>query len=218
MRAAIWARVSTDGQETENQVRQLRDLAERRGMQVVAVYQVEVSAWKGWHRKDLGQVLRDAQDHRFDVLLVWALDRLSREGPLETLQIVDRFGRAGVQVVSLQESWTEVGGEMRDLMVALVGWVARFESRRRSERVKAGMERARIQGKAIGRPRRPPVESERRWKEVRDLVLAGTLTRAEGARRLKVRRADFIAALGAFHKASGDSDHVRDLHAGSPEG
>jgi DNA invertase Pin-like site-specific DNA recombinase len=218
MRAAIWARVSTDRQETDNQVSQLRELAGRRGVQVVAVYKVEVSAWKGWHRKDLGLVLRDAQGHRFDVLFVWALDRLSREGPLETLQIVDRFGRAGVQVISLQEPWTEVSGEMRDLMLALVGWVARFESRRRSGRVKAGMARARMQGKRIGRPRRPPVEVQRRWNEVRDLVLAGTLTRAEGARRLKMRRADFIAALAAFQKGRDDFGLTGALPSGVKEG
>ena len=152
-----WARVSTNRQETDNQLRQLRELAERRGMPIGAVYPVEVSAWKGWHRKDLGQVLRDAHGHRFDWLLVWALDLLSRQGPLETLQIVDRFSRAGRQVIPLQESWTEVAGEMRDLMLALVGWVARFESRRRSERVKAGMARALTEGKRIGRPHRPLV-------------------------------------------------------------
>jgi hypothetical protein len=80
------------------------------------------------------------------------------------------------------------------------------QARRRSERVKAGMARARMQGKRIGRPRRPPVEAERRWQQVRDLVLDGTLTRAEGARRLGVRRADFIAALAAFQKGRADFD------------
>lgn len=107
---------------------------------------------------------------------------------------------------------------MRDLMLALVGWVARFESRRRSERVKAGMERARVQGKRIGRPPRPPVETERRWQQVRDLVLAGTLTRAEGARRLRVRRADFIAALAAFQKGGDDFDPPSVLPSQAPEG
>jgi putative DNA-invertase from lambdoid prophage Rac len=85
------------------------------------------------------------------VLLVWALDRLAREGPLDTLQVVERFAKLGVQVVSHQESWTEGAGELRDLLLAIVGWVARFESVRRSERTKAGIERARSQGKALGR-------------------------------------------------------------------
>lgn len=151
MRAAIWARVSTDRQETENQVRQLRELADRRGLEVVEVYYVEASAWKGKHRSDRERALQDARAGRYSVLLVWALDRLAREGPLDTLQVVDRFARLGVQVVSKQEPWTEAAGELRDLLLAIVGWVARFESARRSERTRAGLERVRAEGKAIGR-------------------------------------------------------------------
>src|SRR5262249_4115040 len=147
MRAAIWARVSTTEQETENQVRQLREAAERRGLEVAGLYRPEASAWKGKHRAELDRALADARAGRYEVLLVWAVDRLTREGPLETLQVVDRFARAGVQVVSLQEGWTEAAGELRDLLLAIVGWVARFESSRRSERTKAGMARAREQGK-----------------------------------------------------------------------
>jgi putative DNA-invertase from lambdoid prophage Rac len=196
-RAAIWARVSTSEQEVSNQVAELYELAARRGWTVVEIYAATASAWRGDHRRELDRVISDARGGKFDVLLVWALDRLSREGPLETLQIVDRLARAGVQVVSLQEPWTEATGELRDLMLALVGWVARFESRRRSERTRAGMERARAEGKRIGRPRRPPVEAHRRWPETRDLVLAGVLTSAEGARRLRVRRVDFAAAIKA---------------------
>jgi putative DNA-invertase from lambdoid prophage Rac len=151
MKAAIWARVSTDRQETENQVRQLRELADRRGLEVVEVYYVEASAWKGRHRSDRERALQDARTGRYAVLLVWALDRLAREGPLDTLQVVDRFAKLGVQVVSKQEPWTEAAGELRDLLLAIVGWVARFESARRSERIKAGLERVRAEGKVIGR-------------------------------------------------------------------
>jgi putative DNA-invertase from lambdoid prophage Rac len=196
-RAAIWARVSTTEQDASNQVTELCTLAARRGWTVVEIDSTTASAWRGDHRRELDRVVADARAGKFDVLLVWALDRLSREGPLETLQIVDRLARAGVQVVSLQEPWTEATGELRDLMVALVGWVARWESRRRSERTRAGMERARAEGKRIGRPPRPPVETHRRWPETRDLVLAGVLTSAEGARRLRVRRVDFAAAIKA---------------------
>ena len=58
------------------------------------------------------------------------------------LEIVHRLGRYGVPVISLQESWTEVGGEMPDLLLAIAGWVAKMESQRRSERTKAGLQRA----------------------------------------------------------------------------
>jgi len=132
MQAAIWARVSTTDQETENQIRQLRVMAENRGMLAV----------------------RDARAGRYTVLLVWALDRLTREGPLDTLQVVERFAKLGIQVISHKEAWTELAGELRDLLLAIVGWVAHFESARRSERTKAGLARVRAEGKAIGRQAR----------------------------------------------------------------
>jgi DNA invertase Pin-like site-specific DNA recombinase len=83
----------------------------------------------------------------------WALDRLSREGPQATLEIVSRLGKYGCRVVSLQEPWTEVGGELLDLLLDIAGWVARMESQRRSERTKAGLARTKAQGKRLGRPR-----------------------------------------------------------------
>ena len=151
-RAIIWSRVSGDHQETENQVRQLRALAERRDLEIVRVFQVEESAWKGAHQQQLSEVYEYARQGGFNFLLVWALDRLSREGPLATLEIVHRLGRYGVQVVSLQEPWTEAAGELRDLLLAIAGWVARMESNRRSERTKAGLARATAEGKKLGRP------------------------------------------------------------------
>jgi len=78
---------------------------------------------------------------------------LSREGVAAILNLVDRFKRYGVRVISLQESWTEAPGDMADLLYAITGWVANFESRRRSERTKAGLARALAEGKKLGRPK-----------------------------------------------------------------
>ena len=152
-KCAILLRVSDPNQHTENQLPQLEALAERRGPEVVKVYELQESAWQGAHQKLLTQVYQDAKAGRFQVLLVWALDRLSREGSLATLEIVDRFGKAGVRVWSHQEPWTEVGGEMLELILAITGRVARMESDRRSERTQAGLERAKAEGKTLGRPR-----------------------------------------------------------------
>jgi putative DNA-invertase from lambdoid prophage Rac len=208
MRAAIWARVSTERQETDNQLPQLRAIAERRGLEVVEVYTVEASAWKGKHRAQLDQAVRDARVGRYTVLLVWALDRLTREGPLETLQVVDRFPKVGVQVVSQQEPWTEATGELRDLMLAIVGWVARFESTRRSERTKAGLARVRAEGKAIGRQagskdrqkrRRSGYvarwESEQERQRARERALA-RVNKGDAANRLAVNSAEAVAEAG----------------------
>ena len=80
-RCAIWARVSTDEQESGNQLAELRQWAARRGLEVAAEYVLDgASAWKAEHREQLGQALADARVGRYDVLLCWALDRLSREG------------------------------------------------------------------------------------------------------------------------------------------
>ena len=103
-RAAIWLRVSDPGQHTGNQLPDLQAWAERRGLEVVRVYQVQESAWRGAHQKQLTQVYKDARAGRFKTLLIWALDRLSREGPLATLEIVHRLGQSGVQVWSYQEN------------------------------------------------------------------------------------------------------------------
>ena len=83
----------------------------------------------------------------------WALDRLSRQGPQATLEVVSPLGKYGCQVVGLQEPWTEMGGEMLDLLLSIFGWVARMESQRRSERTRAGLARVRASGKVLGRPK-----------------------------------------------------------------
>ena len=162
MKAAIWCRVSDPGQHTENQLAELQVWAERRGMDVVQVYQVTESGWKGAQQKYLSAVYRDARAGRFDVLLVWALDRLSREGVGPTLEIVNRLGKSGVEVRSLQEPWLETSGELRDLLLAMVGWVANYESNRRSERTKAGLTRARANGAQLGRPKGSTDKKQRR--------------------------------------------------------
>ena len=152
MNVALYVRVSTTEQDTDNQLLQLQGLAQRRGWTVARIYKVEASAWKGAQEPTLQEAYKDARAGHWEVLACWSLDRLSREGPLATLQIVDRLGKAGAQVVSLQEPWVEASGEMRDLLLALTGWVARMESQRRSERTLAGLERAKLAGKQLGRP------------------------------------------------------------------
>lgn len=116
------------------------------------VYKETESAWKAGHQRVLASLLEDARKQKFDTLLVWALDRLSREGSLAILSLIHRLKTFGVKVISFQESWTEVPGELADILYAIAGWVARMESQRRSERTKAGLTRIVAQGKKIGRP------------------------------------------------------------------
>ena len=152
-KAAIYCRVSTNQQDTENQAMVLTDWAKQRAFEMVAIYQEEESGWKAGHQRELAHLMDDARKGKFTVVLVWALDRLSREGALAILSLVHKLGMYGVKVVSYQESWTEAPGELSELLYALTGWVARMESKRRSERTRAGLARALAQGKRLGRPR-----------------------------------------------------------------
>lgn len=84
--------------------------------------------------------------------MVWALDRLTRQGVAHIFELINKFKKHNVQVVSLKELWTEVSGPMNDLLFAITAWVGEFESNRRSERTKAGLVRAVSEGKKLGRP------------------------------------------------------------------
>ena len=152
MKVAIYARVSTTDQSADNQVEQLKSWASARGWDVVATFTETESAWKNGHQRELARLKGDAAKRKFEAVLIWALDRLSREGALAILQLVASFKVFGVRVLSYQESWTEVPGELAEILFAITGWVARMESERRSERTKAGLARVRAKGKKLGRP------------------------------------------------------------------
>ena len=104
MKVCIYSRVSTGQQDTTNQSVALTEWAKQRGFEVVKVYEEEESAWKAGHQRELARLLEDARKRRFDMVLVWALDRLSREGPLAILTLVNRLKICGVKVISYQES------------------------------------------------------------------------------------------------------------------
>lgn len=152
-KVAIYARVSTDEQTTDNQVPVLKELAERRGWQIIDVFTEEASAWKSGHQKELKKLLKRASYHDYDYLIIWALDRLTREGIGTIMQLFNTFRQYGVQVVSQQEPWVEQSGPMADLLLAVAGWAAEFESKRRSERIKAALARKKARGEPIGRIR-----------------------------------------------------------------
>jgi putative DNA-invertase from lambdoid prophage Rac len=153
MKAAIWARVSTDDHDTGNQLAELLAWAQRRGLEIVHEYVLDgASAWKGQHRDQLGLALADARTGGYDVLLCWALDRLSREGVEATLGLLRRFHAAGAPVWSLREPWTETADpSMAELLASIYAWMARAESARRSERVRAGLARRKAAGLPVGR-------------------------------------------------------------------
>lgn len=154
MRVALYSRVSTVGknQDPENQAAQMRAWAAANGHEVVAEYSDMASGSKS-NRPEFKQMLDDAADGRFDMLLFWALDRLSREGVLKTLQYLERLDAAGACWRSHTEAYLDSCGVFRDAVLAILAAVARQERLRVSERVKAGLEQARNAGRYAGRPR-----------------------------------------------------------------
>lgn len=151
-RVAIYARVSTEEQTTENQIPALLDLVKYQGWDLVKTYCEEASAWRQGHQKELQKLLLRASYHEYDIVLVWSLDRLTRQGIGSIMQLVNTLKGYGCRVVSQQESWTQQSdGMMADLLYAITAWVAKFESERRSERIKAAFARKKARGEPIGR-------------------------------------------------------------------
>ena len=99
------------------------------------------------------QLFADAH-RRFDLLLFWALDRFSREGALETLQSLQRLTSYGVGWKSLTEEYLDSAGVFKDAIVSIMATLAKQERVKISERTRAGLARARAQGKQLGRPKK----------------------------------------------------------------
>jgi DNA invertase Pin-like site-specific DNA recombinase len=125
-RAAMYLRVSTREQTTDTQEAELRSWAGRLGLEVARVYAETASGARN-NRVALTEVLTGAHRREFDTLLVWALDRLSREGIGPMVRYLDELRRLGIRVLSHQEPWLDTGGPVGDLLVAIFAWVARQE-------------------------------------------------------------------------------------------
>jgi len=151
-KAAAWIRVSTTEQVSDNQLAGIERFAEHHGHELVKRYQLSDSAWNGGrdggeYRKTLAQALDEAWRGEFSVLIVWSLDRITREGAEGALRIIRQFRERGCTLVSVQESWLNGSPEIQDVLVSFAGWMAQQESQRRSERVKAGLARRKAEGK-----------------------------------------------------------------------
>ena len=143
MRYAAYLRVSSSEQTTDNQLPAIEQWVKSHNGELVAIYSEAESAWKAGHQKELARLLDELRSGRrkYDTLVVWALDRLSRQGSAAILNLVNTFHAYGVKVISIHETWTELPGELGEVLFAIAGWVSRMESQRRSERVRAGIKR-----------------------------------------------------------------------------
>ncbi len=151
MRVAIYSRVSTDKQDAQNQLDALRDYCTKQGYEITREY-VDVASGGRSDRDAFKQMFAAASRREFDCLLFWSLDRLSREGVLETLNHLQRLTGYGIAYKSFTEQYLDSLGPFRDAVLAILAAIARQEKVRISERTRAGLAKARAQGRVGGRP------------------------------------------------------------------
>jgi DNA invertase Pin-like site-specific DNA recombinase len=153
MKVALYARVSTNLQESLNQVSELRDFAVKRGWEIAREYVDEDVRGKQSRKPQLEALLHDAHRGEFELVTFWSLDRLTRAGPDDAADILGRINAAGCDFVSYREEAINSLGPWKRALIDLLAIVANFESQRASERIRAGLTRVRGQGRRLGRPR-----------------------------------------------------------------
>ena len=147
-RVALYLRVSTLDQHPETQLHDLRAMAAQRGYVIVREYQDKISGTKA-KRPGLDELLHDARRGRFDVVMVWAFDRMARS-VRHFLEVLDDLTREKIEFISFREN-VDTGGPLGRALVVIIGAIAELERSLIVERVRAGMRRAKIEGRHIGR-------------------------------------------------------------------
>ena len=185
MRCAIYARVSTLDQEPENQLAEIRRYVPARGWTAVEYVDRGVSGAKD-RRPALDQLLIDARRRRFDVLVVWRLDRLGRN-LRHLITLLEELQALGIAFVSLNEG-IDATTPAGKLQMHILGAIAEFERARIAERVKAGLQRARAQGKRLGRPRKAPTTIAIPGGSVREAARVWGVSKSTAARWIAAGR------------------------------
>jgi DNA invertase Pin-like site-specific DNA recombinase len=162
-RAVLYSRISTGDQHLETQLLDLREMAKQRGLEIVREYSDVISGAKS-KRPGLDSLMSDARRHRFDVLLVSAFDRIARN-VRHFLDVLDELNHLNIQFISLREN-IDTGGPLGRALLTIIGAISELERSLIVERVKAGMRRAKLEGRRIGRAplniNREEVVSDRR--------------------------------------------------------
>ena len=183
-RAVLYMRVSSLDQHPETQLLDLRQMAAQRGYEIVHEYTDRISGAKA-KRPGLDELMRDARRGRFDVVLVWASDRIARSVK-HFLEVLDELQRINIEFVSFREQ-IDTGGPLGRALVVIIGAIAELERNLIIERVRAGMRRAKLEGRHIGRR---PLDLDRQ-AIVRDRQAGwslGKIAKVHGVSRATVHR------------------------------
>jgi len=180
MRVGVYVRVSSKRrQHTDNQLLKIREFCKRRSWTIAQEYiDRETGAAGREKRPALDRMMSDAHQGRFNQVVIFALDRLTREGIAQTFDYVGRLKESGVELCSVTEELFNTAGPRGELFIALAAWIAEQERTRHVERIKAGQQRAREQGKRLGAPPRQ-INTERlrrlrksgkSWREIEKIT------------------------------------------------
>ena len=180
-RVALYLRVSTsDGRQTEeNQRKQLRSFCEKEGYDVAGEFVDHESGRKGRKtRKAFNRMFEAAERREIDLVVFWSLDRFSREGIRKTIHYLQQLESLGVGFRSYTEPYLNTDNELvSHILLAVMSYFAEYEAKKISRRTKAGLERARSEGKQIGRPSK--------FDQYKDALMD---LKAEGASKAEMKR------------------------------
>jgi DNA invertase Pin-like site-specific DNA recombinase len=151
MKISIYARIYKESFDLDNQLLVLRDYCKIMNYEIVSEY-TDIISGAAANRQEFYKMLSDASRRKFDMLLFYALDRFSRAGTRETIHYLQMLDDYGVSYKSFTEQYIDSSGIFKDVIIALLSTLAKQERIRISERVVAGLAKARIKGRVGGRP------------------------------------------------------------------
>jgi DNA invertase Pin-like site-specific DNA recombinase len=200
-RVAVYTRVSSSDQHPETQLCDLRPLAKARGYEIVAEYTDTISGAKA-KRPGLDKLMSDARRGRFDVVLVWAFDRMARSVK-HFLEVLEEFNRLNIGFISFREN-VDTDSPLGRAMIIIIAAISELERSLIVERVRAGMRRAKLEGRQIGRARldvdREQVVIDRRsGLSLTQVAKRHNISRASVCRLMKESNANSHAAAVLSH-------------------
>ena len=200
MKAVLYARVSTSDkdQNPETQLLPLREFAQAQGWVTFKEYVDYASATDLAHRTQWRQLLDDASKHRFDLLLVWRMDRAFRS-VLDAATTLERLRSWGVGLRSYSEPWLDTTSPFGEALYYITVAYAQLERGILRERVKAGMDRARRQGRRIGRPKVTDRKGfPKRFGDILERLIRGDISRRQAAKELGIGYATLKRLLDTY--------------------
>lgn len=189
MRIGIYARISKETSDNTNQLIVLRDYCKSMNFDIVSEYH-DIISGASTNRPEFNRMMQDASKRKFDMLLFFALDRFTREGTRKTIQYLQMLEDYGVAYKSYSEQYIDSSGIFKDVIIALLSTLAKQERVRISERVHAGLNKARLNGRVGGRP----TMDEEKIKKIKKLKAEG-LNIVSISQKLKISRGSIYLYL-----------------------